>query len=83
MTAMRYTIQGAEIKCETSSRIFCNVTPGGNKGIEGRKSSFYLLGINQIIRMINKCEFLLQYFKGSDNILPPSSLLQIQRPKIR
>lgn len=54
----------------------CNVNPGGNKGVEGGKNSLYLLGINQIERMINKCSFLLQYFKNSVNILPPSSLSQ-------
>lgn len=50
------------------------MNPGGNKGVEGEKSSLYLWGINQIKRMINKGRFLLQYFKNSVNMLPPSSL---------
>lgn len=54
----------------------CNVNPGGNKGVEGGKNSLYLLGINQVKKMINKCRFLLQYFKNLVNILPPSSLPQ-------
>lgn len=56
----------------------CNVNFGGNKGVEGGKSILYLLGINQIQRMINKCRVLLQYFKNSVNNLPPSFLSQSQ-----
>lgn len=54
------------------------MNPGGNKGVEGGNSSLYLMGIKQIKGMINKCRFLLQYFKNSVNNLPPSSLSQSQ-----
>lgn len=52
------------------------MNPVRNKGAEGGKSRLYLLSINQVKRMINKCRFLLQYFKNSVNNLPPSSLSQ-------